>query len=338
MSPETVDLEYIELEPGRASRRPSKSPTRRCAQYYEQQKDRFQTPEERHARHILVASRTTTKPLRRRRREACSRANQRRRGFRGRGAAEVSDDAGTKGAGGDLGWIGRGMLAGPVRGRAVLDAGGRGRWPGQDAIRLPHHPARRDSPGEPAPFEAVRDELASEYQSAAGRQTSSTTGERARRLSVRRVQRARERRGGDGFAAAESRGILARTGEPTAFRQQCAVVKSAFVPRCSCRAPEQRARRACATTTCGVARQCASPRPSDPLEAVRDEIAEELAPGAAEQLASKPRLANSRRRRAAEAGADMAALGRGARREWHEKRWVDRAASEVPTEVLGGRI
>ena len=111
MSEETVDLEYIELDQATIAASVEVSDGELEEAYAEEQ-ERFQTAEERRARHILVTVEGGD--------EASAEAEAAGLLARARAgedfaalAAESSDDGGTKTQGGDLGWIGRGLLVGP---------------------------------------------------------------------------------------------------------------------------------------------------------------------------------------------------------------------------------
>ena len=131
---------------------------------YDEERERFQTAEERRARHILIAVENGDEDAARAKAEELAAARAQRRGLRGSSRASSPTDAGTKAQGGDLGWIGRGMLAGPFEDALFEMQTGEVRGPvrsdfGYHVIRLDELRA-----GTTQPFEAVRDELASELR------------------------------------------------------------------------------------------------------------------------------------------------------------------------------
>lgn len=111
MSEETVDFEYIEVDQATIAAGVEIS-DEDIAQFYEDDRARFQTEEERRVRHILVNVED----------EQYAQAETEAAGILariqagedfGELATELSDDAGTRAQAGELGWIGRGLLVGP---------------------------------------------------------------------------------------------------------------------------------------------------------------------------------------------------------------------------------
>ncbi len=106
MTEEAVDLEYVRLT--RASIADSLVVSDdQLREYYEQQAEAYAGDEQRQARHILLTGDNAE--------QKAMAALERVRGGEDFAAVatEVSDDGGTKAAGGDLGWVGRGTLVGP---------------------------------------------------------------------------------------------------------------------------------------------------------------------------------------------------------------------------------
>jgi peptidyl-prolyl cis-trans isomerase D len=329
MSPETVDLEYIELD--QASIAATVEVTDAALrEYYEQEKDRFQTPEERHARHILVTVEDDD--------EAAAEAKARALLARVQGgedfaavAAEASDDAGTKGAGGDLGWIGRGMLAGPFEDTLFSMQAGEVAGPvrsdfGYHIIELEE--IRQESQRS---FEDVRDELAPEYQSAQADQRFYDAANRLADLAFDAYDEL------DSVAEelnlpVETIDGFSRGGNP-AFANPMPIVQSAFSEELV------DSGRNSALIELGdddvvVLRVKAHHLPERmPLEQVSDEIRMELSRQAAEKLVDEAAMAFDAE---LESGVeDPAATAEAHGGTWTEKRWVERTDPNVPRDLLG---
>lgn len=115
-APETVTLEYVELD---GSQLPAPPPADEATlrQRYEQEKSRFAAPDQRLASHILVrvpegADAATEQAAKRKAEQLAAQARAPGADFAALARAS-SDDAGSKASGGDLGWISRGMMPGP---------------------------------------------------------------------------------------------------------------------------------------------------------------------------------------------------------------------------------
>lgn len=109
--PAYVRAEYVVLDEKAAQQGVSAPKEEDVAAYYEQNKNRFGEPERRHASHILVngagaESRAKAEAL-------AQQAAANPDGFAELARAN-SQDGGTADKGGDLGWVGRGMLVGPL--------------------------------------------------------------------------------------------------------------------------------------------------------------------------------------------------------------------------------
>jgi peptidyl-prolyl cis-trans isomerase D len=112
MTEEAASLEYIELTRADAASSINVS-DQELQQYYDEHKNEFGTQEERHAEHILITKQDDeTDEQTKARAEAVLARVQGGEDFAAV-AKEVSQDPGTAQQGGDLGWIGPGMLAGP---------------------------------------------------------------------------------------------------------------------------------------------------------------------------------------------------------------------------------
>ncbi len=327
---ETVDLEYIDLALAdiAAGIEVTEDELRAA---YDEERARFETVEERRARHILIAVVDDE--------EAPARAAADAAVVRLNGgedfaalAAELSADAGSKGQGGDLGWIGRGALTGPFEDALfALEVG---------EISAPvrtdqgFHIVRLDElrSGTQQAFEVVRAELAAEMRT---RRAEDTFFDSANELEDRAFDTY------DALApVAEEMQLplktlngFPRTGDPSMFPDaaNAAVVRAAFAEEIvdSGRntelvqlAPDHAL--VLRVTTHHL------PQPKA-LDEVRDQIREELTRERALALADE----------AAEAfftelvaGGDPAALAAAHGGQWQPAAWVTRADANVPTEVL----
>ena len=158
-SEESVDIEYLELT--RADYADDIEVNDEILEnFYEQEQYRFQTDEDRRPRHILITSMEEDPEAEARAMDVLARleAGEMFEDL----AAEVSEDPGTSGQGGDLGWLSRGtgvfqdavfdMELGEVRGPVKSEFG--------------YHIIRLDDirEGEVRTFDSVREELAVEYR------------------------------------------------------------------------------------------------------------------------------------------------------------------------------
>ncbi|MDE0003347.1 MAG: SurA N-terminal domain-containing protein, partial [Rhodospirillaceae bacterium] len=158
-SEESVNIEYLEFT--RADFTGDIEVNDEILQaFYEQEQFRYQTDEDRRPRHILIGSIEENTEAEARAMDVLARLDA-GEAFEDL-AAEVSEDPGTSGQGGDLGWLSRGtgafqdavfdMELGEVRGPVKSEFG--------------YHIIRLDDirEGEIRTFEAVRDELEVEYR------------------------------------------------------------------------------------------------------------------------------------------------------------------------------
>lgn len=115
-APETVSIEYVELDAATMTPPPVADDTT-LRQRYEKEGSRFVEQEQRLASHILVrvepgADAATQKAAEAKAAQLSAQAKAAGADFAALARAS-SDDAGSKTAGGDLGWVGKGMMAGP---------------------------------------------------------------------------------------------------------------------------------------------------------------------------------------------------------------------------------
>jgi peptidyl-prolyl cis-trans isomerase D len=115
-APETVSIEYVELN---SATMPAPAPADEATlrQRYEKEKARFIAQEERLASHILVrvdegADAAAQKAAEQKAAQLATQAKAPGADFAALATA-TSDDTGSKAAGGDLGWVSKGMMVGP---------------------------------------------------------------------------------------------------------------------------------------------------------------------------------------------------------------------------------
>jgi peptidyl-prolyl cis-trans isomerase D len=158
MTEEAASLEYIELTRAAAAASVEVS-DQEIQQYYDEHKNEFGTQEERHAEHILITKKDDeTDEQTKARAEAVLARVQGGEDF-ATVAKEVSQDNGTAQQGGDLGWIGPGMLAGPFEDALFAMKVGEVRGPvktdfGYHIIRL-----SEIRPSKLQPLDEVRDKV-----------------------------------------------------------------------------------------------------------------------------------------------------------------------------------
>ena len=160
-SEESVDFEYIEIL--RSDIATDIEVTDEILQsYYEDEQYRFETEEERRARHILINSPQDDPEAEARALEVLTRLESGEQ-FEVL-AAEFSEDAGTSGQGGDLGWVSRGLLLGPFE--DTLYDMELGEVQGPIKTNFGYHIIRFDEirAGEVQSFDALRDQLVVDYQ------------------------------------------------------------------------------------------------------------------------------------------------------------------------------
>jgi peptidyl-prolyl cis-trans isomerase D len=111
LSPERIKLAYVELALDKLPKATAPSADVLKAVYEAEKAARFSTPEERHAQHILIKFGADKEAALK---KAESLADQLKKSADFASLAkENSDDAGSKTAGGDLGWVRRGMMPAP---------------------------------------------------------------------------------------------------------------------------------------------------------------------------------------------------------------------------------
>jgi peptidyl-prolyl cis-trans isomerase D len=326
---ETVDLEYVELALADIAATVDVSEEALRAAY-EDEKDRFQTAEERHARHILIQVDKGDEDAARA--KAASIAERLRKGEDfAKLANEFSADAGTKAQGGDLGWVTRGNLGGP------LDDALFGMQVGaiSDPVKSEYgyHVIRLDEvrPGTVRPYEAVRDEIAADLKTQRAEQTFD---DRANRLTERAFDAYNEL----ATVATEMNLPLKtltgfpRNGDPATFPNGAPVVQAAFddqIVDSGRNSSLVELSRDHVLVLRVTAHHLPTPKP---LEQVHDQIRDELKRARAQDLAeaaAKAFLAGIEAQ-----GADPAALAKQQSGTWTAPAVVERTNAAVPTEVL----
>ncbi|WP_428099935.1 SurA N-terminal domain-containing protein [Candidatus Rariloculus sp.] len=328
MSEETVDLEYIELSRASIAAEVDTSDDA-LRRYYEEQQDRFATNEERRVRHILITLGEGGSDEARARADAALERASGGEDFAAL-AAELSDDAGTSGQGGDLGWIARGTLEGPFEDALFAMQ--------VDEISevvesdFGYHVLRLDEvrAGDVQTFDEVRDELRTQYQD-----------ERAETLFFDRANQLADL----AFDAYDALATVAtemglplqtamafpRNGDLSLFENSAPVVQAAFdAERLSSGTNSELVE--LADDHVVVLRVTAHEIPApQPLEAVAEEIRAELARRAAEGLVAEAADAFMD---AVELGAEDQAATEEHGGRWTVPMWTERASPDVPTEIL----
>jgi peptidyl-prolyl cis-trans isomerase D len=326
---ETVDLEYVEIaladiaatiEVGEEDLRAA----------YENERERFEMAEERRARHILIAVEEGED-------EEAARAAAQSVLARVRGgedfaavAAEVSDDAGTRAQGGDLGWLGRDTFPGAFGDALFALEPGEVSEPVRSEFGF--HIIRLDEvrAGELQPFEEVREQLAAETRT---RLAEDEFFDRVDALADAAFNADDELAS---VAAAMNLPLktltnFPRSGDDTVFANSAPVVAAAFDEAIVDSGRNSDVVRL-AEDHVLVLRVTDHRLPvTKPLDDVREQIHDELVRERAQQLADEAADAFFAD---LEQGRDPveAAAARGG--EWHAAAWVTRTDPNVPSEVL----
>ena len=280
-SEESVDLEYIEIL--RADLAAEVEVTEEILRdYYEDEQFRFQTEEERRARHILINSPDENPEAEARAADVLRRLED-GEAFEAL-AMEVSEDAGTAGQGGDLGWLSRGLLIGPFEDTLFAMESGAVEGPiktdfGYHIIRLEEVRA-----GEVQTFEQVREELAADYQ---GARAEELFYNQANDLADRSFDAFDQLAGVAADMGVELRTFegFTRTGSLSPFDDSAPVVQAAFSPEVLEQGENSGLVEISADHVLVLRVAAHHPPAEQPLAAVRADIEEELTRTAAERLA-----------------------------------------------------
>jgi peptidyl-prolyl cis-trans isomerase D len=163
MTPETVDLEYLEVTRAMAEARLEVT-EQALKDYYESVKERFQTQERRRARHILITAEDGLNDAAAEK-KAAELAEQAKSGANFEQLAKQhSKDPGSAQQGGDLGWAERGMFVGPFE--DALFSMKKGAIVGPVKTQFGYHIIRLDEveEGHLKSFDEAREELEAEYR------------------------------------------------------------------------------------------------------------------------------------------------------------------------------
>jgi peptidyl-prolyl cis-trans isomerase D len=328
---ETVDLEYVELALADIAAA-GEATDEALRKLYDDEKDRFQVAEERRVRHILVTVPDGGEDAARAKADAIAARVRGGEDFAAV-ARQASEDAGTKAQGGELGWVARGggilpmpfedalfamtapnEIAGPIRSPA-----------GFHIIQL-----EEIRPGEVQPFEAVRDQLSSEY--------------RTQRAETQFYDRANELED-KAFTAYNELATVAqkmnlplktlmgfpRSGDPAVFMNSAPVVQAAF-DNDILETGRNSGLLQLADDHVVVLRVTAHHPPADkPLAEVHDQIRDELKRTRAQELAEQAAAAFLAD---VEKGTEPAAAAMAHMGTWRAPAWTERTDPNVPTEIL----
>ncbi len=313
---ESVDLEYLELSLADIAAKVEVTDDA-LRTLYDQEKERFQTPEARHARHILIDVKDGNEDAARMKAESVVERLKKGEDFAAV-AKEVSDDAGTKNQGGDLGWISRGTLPGPFEDALFSMKAGEVKGPVRSDAGF--HVIRLDEirEGTTQPFEEVRDDLASDYKT---RQAEDKFYDRANQLEDKAFTAYNELT----TVAAEMQLTLKtakdfpRTGDPSIFQNSAPVVQAAFDDQTVDSGRNSKLVQLSEDHVL-VLRVTAHHLPTDqPLDAVHDKIKQDLTRSRAQEVAEQDAnafLAD------VEKGADPAMAAAAHMGTWHAAGWV----------------
>jgi len=176
-APESVDLEYIEID-GHALPPPPEPDEAHLHQRYEQEKARFTEPEERLVSHILITAKGDDEAARTAAEAQAQALAEAARGGADFAALAREHSADAAANGGDLGWVERGMMVAPFEDALFAMSEGEISAPVHTEFGWHVLHLRQIKAGVQVPFAAVRDELlAQEREAARERQFSDLSGQ-----------------------------------------------------------------------------------------------------------------------------------------------------------------
>ncbi|HEX5048877.1 MAG TPA: SurA N-terminal domain-containing protein [Gammaproteobacteria bacterium] len=324
---ETVDFEYVDLSVADIAAKISVTDDD-LRTLYEQERERFQTVEDRHARHILIAVQGDDEAAARAKAESAEARLRNGEDFAAV-AKDMSDDAGTKAQGGDLGWMSRGD-GGPFEDALFGLKVGEVSAPVRSDFGF--HIIRLDElrPGQEQPFESVRDQLASEYRT---REAEREFDRRANKLTERAFDAYNELAtvATEMDVPLKTAKDFPRTGDPALFENSAPVVQAAFADE-TVDSGRNSQLVELAPDRAMVLRVTAHRLPEvEPLEKVHDRIKEQLTRARAQELAEAAAQAFLQDLEQGKDPAQAAAAHSGV---WHAPAFVERGAGDVPAEVL----
>jgi len=325
---ETVDLEYVELALADVAATVEVT-DEQLRKAYEEERARFETPEQRRARHILIsvpegqddAARATAEGVVARLRGGEDFAAV---------AAEVSADAGTKAQGGELPWLARGQLVGPFEDALFALQVGQISEPvrGDDGF----HIIRLDEvrAGEVQPFETVREEIASETKT---REAENEFYDRANKLGEEAFDAYDDLLPVASATDLPIKTLMAfpRTGDPAAFDNSAAVVQAAFAEEIVDSGRNTELVQLAEDHVLVLRVKEHHVPTTKPLDEVRDQVREELVRERAQELAEEAARAFLADVQTGGDPAQRAATHGG---KWNAAAWITRTDDTVPTAVL----
>lgn len=329
MTPETVDLEYVELDLPSIARNIEVDEADIRARY-ESEPERFGTAEERHVQHILIEVQGDDYAAAEAKAEEARERLEAGEDFATL-AAEVSDDAGTRNQGGDLGWMTRGMLPGPFE--DTLFSMEVGEIAGPVETEFGYHILKLDGirSGDVASYESVRDELLEEIR-------NERATDEFYELSNELANAAFEAYD-DLQSVADQLGLPLRTvesfsraGDPDLFPNSTPVVTAAFDEEAIVSGKNSSLIELSDQDVVVIRVTGHHPPEQEPLEAVSDEIREELARTRARELVSS--AAGELETALGESPDEAQALAEEHGATWVERHWIERTGSDDPTEIV----
>ncbi|AMN46401.1 peptidyl-prolyl cis-trans isomerase D [Steroidobacter denitrificans] len=161
--PEMVDLQYLELTRARAEQAVEVT-EQALREYYQQVKDRYESPEQRHGRHILITVDDGVSDAQARDKAQELTAQIKNGADFAALAKAYSKDPGSAQQGGDLGWAQRGMFVGPFE--DALFGMSEGETRGPIKTQFGYHVLQLEGirPGSLRSFEDARAEVEDEYR------------------------------------------------------------------------------------------------------------------------------------------------------------------------------
>lgn len=330
MTEESVDLEYVELDQASVAATIDVSEDD-LREYYESQGDRFQTPEERRVRHILISVDDDDDAA-----AEAKAASVRERLDAGEDfaalASELSDDAGTRRQGGELGWIGRGTLEGPFE--DTLFSMQVGDIAGPIKTDSGYHILQLEDVrgGQTQSFESVRDELLPELRD---ERASGLFYDRANELADAAFKAYDELQSAADETGLELKTIdgFTRAGDPDVFPNGAPVVAAAFDDEAIVSGRNSDLLELSDDEVAVVRVAAHHPPEQKPLESVADEIRDELSHNEARARARA--AADDLMAAVTDDPEQASALAESAGAAWVAPHWVERTGdTDDPPDLI----